>query len=81
MHFIQINNATLVQFSGSGVLGDLFYPELAQEGMHSITVYAINEATGCTASDVLLVGVMETPEIDKPDSVSLCISDEPFNST
>lgn len=78
MDFIQTNNATLIQFSGSGVVGDLFYPEIAQEGMHSITVYAINEATGCAASDVLLVGVLETPEIDKPDSVSICISDEPF---
>jgi len=78
LDYIQVQNANDITFSGVGVQGAVFKPDVAQDGMHPIVVTALNTNTGCVETGLLSAGVIETPNIDSPDSIAMCISDEPI---
>jgi len=64
-------------FSGNGIIGNLFYPAIADTGTHSIT-YTYTDGNGCVSSDVQITDVVDLPIVSFTGlPATACISSSP----
>ncbi|MFO7879507.1 MAG: S8 family serine peptidase [Bacteroidota bacterium] len=64
-------------WSGPGVFGDTFDPVVAGPGDHSLT-YELSSGS-CTASDSVMIHVMEMPAISFSPVEALCVDESPVD--
>ena len=67
-------------YSGDGVTGTHFYPDVAGVGRHVIT-YTYSDIHGCSASDTSSVLVSAVPNVSFPGLSDLCINASSFTLT
>jgi len=67
-------------YSGNGVLNDVFYPQTAGLGAHTIT-YTYTDANGCTNSATFTITVFQTPVVTVPNNMIVCVDANPFTLT
>lgn len=64
-------------YSGTGVVGDNFMPEIAGIGSHQI-IYTYTDDAGCTSSCTFSIVVNELPEMFCPENIQVFLSDDPL---
>jgi hypothetical protein len=67
-------------YSGTGVSGNIFNPNVAGAGLHVIT-YSYSDIHGCSASDTSSIRVWSKPNASFPSLPDVCIDLAPFNYT
>ena len=64
-------------WTGNGVVGNTFNPNIAGVGDHIIR-YDITNANNCSASDTVMIHVMESPDASITPVPIVCFDDPPF---
>lgn len=78
---IQINQVSPLggQFSGLGIVGNMFNPSLVNPGIHTIE-YAYTDTNGCTNTDTAMVTVYSVPTVSLI-TAPVCINQPPLTLT
>ena len=58
-------------FTGPGVIGDLFYPNIASSGQNKL-YYTIIDPSGCVGSDSLSISIQPIPQVALPQDTVVC---------
>jgi len=65
-------------YSGTGVSGNKFYPDVAGPGTYTITYCWTNQQTQCEGCCEFEIEVIDVPDVSCPGNMEVCVDEPPF---